>query len=189
MERRIFVFVSAGSRAVHPGAVSLSSTLVPPSVAKRRSLGVGDGGDVVERARVRCSIRRHCSVCHSSCLAICSSSFARNALVGKAGFALPVEDDADEGRRRGAAGALDERGDGAMAGFGGRGRARELASGEDQRFVSAELVGGDEARVAERVEREDFSSCGRDLVVEDALEDARRLGVVLGLGHIAAIAK
>ena len=26
-------------------------------------------------------------------------------------------------------------------------------------------------------------------VVEDALEDARRLGVVLGLGHIAAIAK
>ena len=76
-----------------------------------------------------------------------------------------------------------------MAGFGGRGRARELASGEDQRFVSAELVGGDEARVAERVEREDFRHVAAIRVVEDALEDARRLGVVLGLGHIAAIAK
>ena len=50
MERRIFVFVSAGSRAVHPGAVSLLDARTP-SVAKRRSLGVGDGGDVVERAR------------------------------------------------------------------------------------------------------------------------------------------
>ena len=116
-------FSSRPARERSTPAPFRSSTLVPRlSRSAARSASVT--AVTSSNARVRCSIRRHCSVCHSSCLAICSSSFARNAHGSASGSRCQSKTTPMRGGRRGAAGALDERGDGAMAGFGGRGRAR-----------------------------------------------------------------